>query len=1010
MKNHLPPWRKSMFFIMAFMSYSLFAWSQDKTIRGTVTDGETQETLPGVNVVVKGTTTGTITDIEGKYTLNISADAQTIVFSSVGYESEEVSINNRTTIDHVMMPDIQSLSEVVVVGYGTQEKRDVTAAIGSVSEQEIKELPVSSSIETLQGRVAGVDIRSNGGRPGQGVSINIRGRRSITADNDPLFVVDGIPIQGTLNDINPQDIESMEVLKDAASTAIYGSRGANGVVLITTKRGSEGKTTVTYDGYYGPTYAGNTVDMMDGAEFAQLKRESRRSKPGDDGKPIAAWDGTIPPDSEIFLDPVEQTSLSQNPVRSTDYQDLILQTGYRTNHQLNILGGNQKTQFLISGSIYDEEGIIPTQGFKRYTMRVNLDHQITDNIRVGASTLFSRSIEDRATNPLGEALSNNPLGVPYDEEGNLIFLPTNDGIRTNPLNELVDGAVEEEYKFNRLFTSLYANIDITKNLSYRMNFGPDLQTRRIGSFRASLTNSRRGAPPIANRDNREEFSYTLENILNYSKEFGSNHNLNLTFLQSIQQWQRESDRSSVRGLPYETQLFYNIGTASEILGVGSYLSEWQLASYMGRINYELAGKYLIQANIRADGSSRLADGNKWAYFPGISAGWRIIDEPFMQNQNFIQELKLRASYGVVGNTSIDPFQTAGRLGRTSYAYGDEPGFGYRLAEIPNEDLSWEKTATIDIGVDYGFLGGRISGSVDFYQANTSDLILERQLPYTSGYNYILQNIGSTRNTGVELSLNTINFDNPDGFRWTTSINVSRNKEEIVELYSGKQDDVGNRWFIGEPLVVFYDYEKAGIWQISEEEEAKKYNQVPGDIKLVDRNSDGRIDGDDRVIIGDDIPDFTGGMTNRFEYGNFDLSVFVYARVGQMLNSAFHDSNNTLQGRYNNLDVDYWTPDNPTNAYPRPNQNQESIPYGSTLRYFDGSYVKIRNISLGYSLPSDFIERVGLSRARIYGSIQNAYTFTEYDAYDPEIYDDDDPEVDNEVPLPRVFLVGVNLSF
>lgn len=1007
MKNCLPPWRKSMSLLMAFMFVSIFAWSQDRTIRGTVTDGETGEALPGVNVVVKGTTSGTITNVEGQYSLSVSGSAQTIVFSSVGYETDEEEINNRSTIDMTLMPDIQSLSEVVVVGYGTQEKRDVTAAIGSVSEQEIKELPVASSVETLQGRVAGVDIRSNGGRPGQGVSINIRGRRSITADNDPLFVVDGIPIQGTINDINPQDIESMEVLKDAASTAIYGSRGANGVILITTKRGSQGKTTVTYDGYYGPTQAANTVDMMNGAEFADLKRESRRTNP-ETG--LLSWDGEILPDSEVFLDPVELTSLEQNPVRSTDYQDLVLQTGYRTNHQLSVLGGNQKTQFLVSGSFYDEEGVIATQAFTRYTIRVNLDHQISDRIRVGTSTLFSRSFENRAFNPLGEALSNNPLGVPYDEEGNLIFLPTNDGIRTNPLNELVPGASVDEYKFNRLFASIYASFELAEGLSYKVNFGPDLQTRRIGAFRGSLTNIRRGAPPIAFRANREEFSYTLENIVNYNKDFGDNHSLGVTLLQSIQQWQREEDNLEVRGLPYETQQFYNVGTASDILGVGSRLEEWQLASYMGRINYELAGKYLIQANIRADGSSRLAEGNKWAYFPGISAGWRIVDEPFMQNQNFVQELKLRASYGVVGNTSIDPYQTAGRLGRTVYAYGDNPGFGYRLSEIPNEDLSWEKTATIDVGIDYGFLDGRISGSIDFYQANTTDLILERQLPFTSGYDYILQNVGSTRNTGVELSLNTVNFDNPDGFRWTTNINVSRNNEEIVELYNGAQDDIGSGWFIGEPLVVFYDFEKAGIWQLDEADEADVYNQVPGDIKLVDRNNDQRIDGEDRVIIGNDIPDFTGGITNRFEYGGFDLSVFIYARVGHMLNSAFHDGNNTLQGRYNNLDIDYWTPNNPTNAYPRPNNNQESIPYGSTLRYFDGSFAKIRNISLGYNFPTEFVERAGLSRARIYGSIQNAYTFTNYDAYDPEIYDDDDPEVDGEVPIPRVFLIGVNLSF
>ena len=1011
--------------LWALLMLSASTLYAQNTVSGAVTDAESGESLPGVNVVVKGSTIGTVTDIEGSYSLSVPDGETILVFSSVGYLGQEVAVGSQSTLNVTMNPDIQSLSEVVVIGYGTQEKRDVTAAISSVSAEEIKELPVANSVDALQGRVAGLDIRSGGGRPGQEATIQIRGRRSIEADNDPLFVIDGIPTQGgNINDINPQDIESVEVLKDAASTAIYGSRGANGVILITTKRGTTGKTTINYDGFYGITEAANTVDMMNGAEFADLKREANRRKTvviNDKEEVVFSWDGEIPPDDVVFDDPVELASLEQNPVRSTDYQDLVLQQGKRQNHQISLNGGNEKTQFLISGNYFDEEGLIPTQAFTRYTLRVNLDHKINDRVRIGTSTLLSRSFEDRATNPLGEALANNPLGVPYDENGELIFLPTNDGLRTNPLSELVPNAVIEERRANRLFASIYGEFDITENLKYRVNFGPDYRTRRDGIFRASQTNARRGAAPTAARENREEFSYTLENVLTYNKSLGEQHELGFTLLQSIQDWQRERDFIDVQGLPYETQLFHNLGTADEILGVGSRLERWQLASYMGRINYSFADKYLIQISGRADGSSRLSEQNKWAFFPGISAGWRIVDEPFMEDIGLIDELKVRASWGEVGNTSIDPYQTRGRLQRRTYAFGDAGAFGYALAELPNDNLTWEKTATLDIGVDFGLFNSRISGSVDYYQANTTDLLLERQLPQTSGYGFILENVGATRNTGIEVSLSTVNFDTPGGFRWTTSLNWAHNKEEIIELFNGKEDSPGNEWFIGQPLVVFYDQQKTGIWQADEVAEAAEFNQVPGDIRVADLNGrdengdltgqpDGVINGDDRVILGSDVPDWTGGITNRFSYKGLDLSVFVYGRVGQMLQSGFHDGFNTLFGRFNNIDVDYWTPTNPTNAYPRPNAAQERPVYASTLRYFDGSYVKVRNITLGYALPTSFIEKVGLSRARIYASVQNAFTFSPYDAYDPEIYDEDDAELTDEVPLPRVYLLGINLSF
>lgn len=997
------------------------------TVRGTVTDNEDRQPLPGVNVVVKNTTIGAITDIEGKYTLTVPDDQNIIVFSSVGYVSQEVQINDRTIIDMALAPDIQALSEVVVVGYGTQEKRDVTAAIASLDNEQIAKIPVASGVQAMQGQVAGVDIMSQGGRPGQNPSVRIRGRRSITASNDPLYVIDGIPQTSSTSaifDINPQDIESMEVLKDAAATSVYGSRGSNGVILITTKRGSSGKSTISYDGYYGISQAIRTVDMMNGPEFGQMKRESRRIDP-ETGQ--VSWDGVIPPDEAVFLDPVEATSLAQNPVRSTDYQDLILNRGWQTNQQLGVRGGNDKTQFNVSLGYFKEQGIIESMDYQRTTGRINLDHQFNDIIKIGMSSLISHSIQNWGSNAtFEEAISNNPLGVPYDEGGNLIFLPTNDGIRTNPLNELLPGAYVDERKFSRIFAPVYLEAKLAEGLQYKVTFGPDIRYSRQGEFRGSLTNSNRGGPAAAEIENRTDIGYTLENLVTWNKTFAANHDLRVTLLQSIQSLRTERNGAAVQNLPYESQEFYNIGTAEVKGDLSSYLEEWSLASYMGRINYGISDKYLFQATLRADGSSRLAEatGNKWAYFPGLSAGWRIIDEGFMSDVNFLTELKLRASYGSVGNTSVDPYQTFGRLRRTTYAWDESPAFGYLLDEIPNPDLVWEISSTFDVGVDFGLFNGRLSGSFDWYQTNTTALLLNRNLPYTSGYDNILQNIGATETKGVELSLVANVIDNLSGFTWDINFNVSRYTEAITELALKDEngnaiDDIGNEWFIGEPIKVYYDYQKAGIWQADEATLAQEMeNKVPGEIKLADLDNDGAITPDDRTILGTDIPDYFGGITNSISYKGFDFSFFFYYRMGHMIRSRFHDSNNTLFARYNNIDVDYWTIDNPTNAYPRPKQNQERPRNASTLSYFDGSYVKLRNVMLGYSFPSTFAERIGLGGLRVYASAQNPWFWAKYETFDPEVGDPEasdsgeqrDAEVGaNTVPSSKLFLVGIKIQ-
>ena len=962
--------------------------------------------MPGATVVVKGSTTGTTADFDGNYSIVAASDA-TLVFSYIGYKRTEVLIEGKSTINVSLEEDSALLDEVVVVGYGTQKKGEVTAAIASVDAEQLSIVQTSSTIDAVKGQVSGVDIQSSGGRPGQTSTVRIRGRRSITASNDPLYVVDGIPLidgSESMSDINPQDIDNLQILKDAAATAVYGSRGANGVILVTTNRGKVGKTQVRYSSQIGLTSASRLVDMMNGEEYGALKREARRSKIID-GERVAAWDGDIPSDGDVFFDPIELESLEQG--RSTDYLDLVLGSGYQTNHQIGVSGGSENTTFNTSIGYFKEKGIISNQDYERFSGRVNVDHRINDIFKIGASFLIANSVQNWGSNAtLGEALANNPLGVPYDDEGNLIFLPTNDGIRTNPLNELVPGAYIDERKWTRIFAPIFLDIDIAEGLQWRTLFGPDIRLGRRGQFRGSLTNDNRGGPGDASITHSDNFAYTLENLLTFDRDITENQNLKVTLLQSVQSSRREVTDGSVTGIPYESQSFYNLGSAANS-NSDSALTEWTLSSFMGRLNYDINGKYLFQASLRADGSSRLAEGNKWNYFPGFSAGWRISEESFL-NETPIYQLMLRASYGEVGNTSVNPYQTAGRLEGRPYAWGEENALGFALSEIPNTNLGWEVSKTLDVGVDFGLFNGRISGTIDWFRTNTEDILLDRSLPPTSGYNSILQNIGSTRTQGVEFAVSTKIFDNPEGFSWKLDFNIAGYREEITELALKDEDgnpidDVGNNWFIGEPIQVWYDWQKVGIYQADEVDLAEVQEQkVPGEIRLNDIDGDGLITPDDRVILGTDTPDYYGGFNNRFSYKGLELGIFFYYRQGQTIRSGFHAGNNSLFARYNNLDVDYWTIDNPTNANPRPNENQESPRNGSTLTYFDGSFIKLRNLSLAYNLPKPITEKLGMQNLKFTLSGQNLWFITDYETFDPEVGETGDGadafriEIPNEV--------------
>ena len=630
------------------------------------------------------------------------------------------------------------------------------------------------------------------------------------------------------------------------------------------------------------------------------------------------------------------------------------------------------------------------------------------------SNQLTHSIQNNGSGSvLSEAVNQTPLGLPYDASGAIIFLPISDGIRSNPLSELVPGKRIDEEKVDRIFSSAYVEAEIIQGLKYKLLAGTDLRYNTRGIFEGRFTNNRKNGDPAAQYQNQFNQGYTIENLLTYNKVLGGKHNLGLTFLQSVQQNNYENHYTSVSGLPYESQKWFNLATAATINAVRSRYEQWSLASWMGRVNYTFNGKYMLQATIRTDGSSRLAPGKKWTTFPGLSAGWRIKDEGFMSGAGFVSDLKLRASYGVVGNTSIDPYKTAGVLAKSIYSWDEANAAGFSLSEISNPNLGWEKSATVDVGLDFGFFNGRLSGTFDIYTTNTTDLLLRRNLPATTGYNLVLANIGATKTNGFELTLNANIISAPSGFKWDADFNIAHYKEQIVDLAQrdasgNKTSDTGNAWFIGQPIRVFYDYQKIGIWQKTEVDAAKTMmGAFPGEIKLQDTDGSGTVTPADRQVLGNDIPSAYGGLNNRLSFKGFDFAFFLYYRLGYTLDSRFHSDQATMQARYNNLNIDYWTIDNPSNDYPRPNKNQENPQFASTLRYKDGGFVKLRTITLGYTLPATVLSKLGLTSLRVYVSAQNPLVWSSYKLFDPESINQIDA---GDVPSNKLFLGGINLTF
>ncbi|HEX6051667.1 MAG TPA: SusC/RagA family TonB-linked outer membrane protein [Gemmatimonadaceae bacterium] len=1012
--------RRIFLALLALSTAAATAQSQSGgRITGRVTAAEGGQPIPGVQITVTGTSRGAISDTAGRYTIvDVPAGTQTVLARRLGWSQGQATVTvtdgGAVTADFSLVAAPTQLNPLVVTGYGETDRRRVVGSVATVPAERLRDVPTENPMKALQGRVAGVEIVAANNEPGAAMNVRIRGVRSLTASNEPLFVVDGIPITGGIQDFNPQQIESIEVLKDAAATAIYGSRGANGVVLVTTRKGTrDGQlhTTYSFDSYYGIQEPVQLIPMMNLQQYVQYMQDA------------AAAQNQDPALDKIFT--AKQLYAIENNI-STDWQRAVLRDGLQRSMQGGLTGSTAQNRFALSGNWFDQKGVIPGQGYNRGAGFASLEHQ-ENRFRVGATINASRIKTDQGEGgaAYGYALAMTPLGAPTnymnpDSAGLLDPRPDDDPLNINPVLEAQ--SVVREQTVNRVFGSVFAEYRIMEGLNYRINVGPDYTHLTNGCFNNSWTHgtcanlgansSNQGQPPQAGLFNTQDYSYTIDNLLRFDRTIGGIHRLDVTGLYSIQKDRFTKDSLYATNLPYPTQLWYDLGSGTAGNEV-SRISEWALQSYMGRVNYTLLDRYTASFTARADGSSRLAPGNKWASFPSVGLAWQLGDEPFMRGLGFLNSLKLRGSWGVTGNTSINPYQTQGTLAPRLYTFGSVRVRGYRPGAIPNPDLKWEKTEQLDIGLEYDLFDSRVSGSIDVYNTKTKDLLLTRLLPVTSGFTSTLQNIGATENKGVELGLSTVNLRNWHGFTWTTDINWSKNSNEITALASGAQQDLGNVWFIGKPINipndaqrrVFFDYKYLGVWQFADSNAMKAFNANGstfkfGDPRVADINGDGRITPDDRTIIGDSYPAWTGSLYNRITRGGWDFSALITAKWDY----TFQDGTpRQYFGRFGNIaDMDYWTPENPTNKNPAPTTGAVTRLYADSRLYRDGSHWRIRNITAGYTLTGSLPARIGIRSVRFYATAQEPYIHTDYVGIDPEVA--------GAVPTLRTILVGSNIAW
>lgn len=952
--------------------------AQNLSVTGQILNHEGNP-IPFASILVVGASGGVQSDENGKFVLTVPSSA-ILSISASGYISQEINLDGRTNLVVTLQPQ-SALEQVVVVGYGTQRRKDVTGSIVSVDERVIREVPAASLDKALQGRISGVQIQAASNQPGGATQIRIRGIRSISGSNDPFIVLDGIPFEGNLNDINSEDISSLDVLKDASATAIYGSRGANGVILITTKRGRSGKPSITYSGYHGIGKAFNLFPVFDATEYQAMRNTS-------------TW-------GQGYL-PAEIDGMANGT--NTNWQKEMYQNANRSDHNISVAGGSNGTTYSLGAGYFNETTLMPGESFKRITARATLDIKLSDRAKVGLTSLTNYSLVEGSQFVSGAAmfslLAITPLTTPRNPDGTINTIPwgnlddVNGSSRYSPLylKENQDTWVDQNRRI-RNFTTIYGEYEIIKGFKYRINAGVNIAQSRIATFvpadefPIAPSYFRPAQGNQASVNNSEALSYTIENLLYYDKKVGD-HRFNFTGLYSTQKDQSNNTYIRKDSIDANFVKWYNLAMSQPVSSLNTLLGGNEtssgLISYMARLNYVFRDKYMLTATVRRDGSSRLAEGNKWFTYPAVSLGWNISDEDFMMNFGWINSLKLRAGYGVTSNQAVAPYSSLGRVSNSSgtntiisYNWGqDQIVTGYSLTSLPNTALKWEFSQNYNLGIDFSLLNNRLSGSIDVYKVYTDNILYSVTLPVTSGVaGGYTTNVGEMSNKGIEIMLSSVNIENPKGFSWYTDFNIYSNKNRIEYLSANVERDIANQLHKGYSMTAIYDYNKLGIWQTHEAAEAAIYNSIPGQLKLEDVNKDGVINEADRKVIGDGDAKWQGGLTNRFTFKGFDLGIVLTGRFGGKLVSMIHQPNagylTAMDGRRNQLKVDYWTPDNPSNWFPAPQTSISPVSDAwRTLGYYDASYVKLRNISLGYTFSKGVVDYLKVQSIRLYFNADN----------------------------------------
>jgi TonB-linked SusC/RagA family outer membrane protein len=1003
------------FFLLLNCTYLI---AQERVVTGKVKD-PSGNPLPGVNVNVFGTRISVTADVTGTFRIPVSSENSVLVFSFVGFLQLEQKVGKDSTFNISMAYDNADLDQVVVVGYGTSKRRDLTGAVYSVKPSQVTSVPTATPLEALQGRIPGLDITRSSGSAGSGVNIQLRGNRTL-AGNDrgitggqsgPLFIIDGFQT-GNIDDINPNDIESVEVLKDASATAIYGWMGANGVIIVTTKKGKD-RPKVSYTGYVGVNgYAEYPKSRM-GESYIQLRREAWRTTGG--------W-ASEADDSKIFS-PQEMAAINNG--QWVDWQDLLLRNGIQQSHSASIQSGGDKTKVFFSTGYYKEEGMLRGNDFSRFNTRLNYDQKISNTFKAGLLTQFTWANQNNRPDPLNYATATiSPLGQAYDSLGNIKWFPLDGSTARNPLGDEAPGAYKNNTLRGNLTLNGYFEVTPVTGLSLRTNLGTNLSFQRQGLYMDSLSYSNYAQPHLTRQ--RTDFNRYInwDNIITYTKKF-ADHSVTLTGITSYTRFDNEMLYAQGRRQPLSSFQWYNLaatepGTTREIQ---SNLQRATTMSYAGRLNYAFAGKYLLTASIRADGVSRLSPGHKWDYFPSAGIGWNIHQEEFMKDFYFINNLKVRATYGIAGNAGSPAYATQALVsivpqnGGQGVNFGDIPAIGYYFTTLAgNPNLGWEKTASTNLGLDFALFKSRLYGTIDVYKSNTTDILMKRPLPTSTGNSEIYQNVGETENKGIEVVLSSINTKGRD-FKWNTTVTFTAATEKIVKLIDNKDiiDKETNSLLVGHPVRSFYSYKKQGIWQENEKDEAAlvKWNgqapYKPGDIKVLDLDGNDSITIKDQHYLGSEVPKWFAGLQNTFTYKGVELSLYVYARWGQMINASYMGKYNANGLGNGPAEFVYWTPENPTNDFPRPNRTAdlEQMNGYQSINFIDGSFVKLKTVTLAYTLPAQMSRKFYMERFRIYATGNNLLTRTKSHlirSYEPERGGSEDN------PLTRQFVIGINADF